>query len=133
MGEPNKLSYFFCLKGIMKKIFVALFILFTLVACGIPVTGVVIEKDYDRGYDKRYETTEKYACGTERRSSTYGKQTKYNTKTKYCDRRVEKIQRVLPDWDITVRDEKGQEHEVNVNQWDYNMYRVGDKYPKATR
>ena len=134
MGEPNKLSYFFCLKGIMKKIFVALFILFTLVACGTPVTGVVIEKDYDPGYSKKYTDTEKYWCGTETYYTGYGKDRKHQSKSKYCKRNVEKTKQIPADWDITVRNEEtGQEHEINVTQWDFNAYREGDKYPKATR
>lgn len=60
-----------------------------------PVSGVVVEKDYDKA-------TSKYRNG--------------------------KWKRTKADWDITVRDAQGKEHEVDVSEDVYNSIREGDKF-----
>ena len=117
----------------MKKLFVILFTLVFLTACGAPVTGVVVDKDFDRGYTKRYERTERYSCGTEHYTTTSNGKYRTASRTKYCSRTVPDTRRISDSWDITVRDEKGQLHEINVHQGDYLAYKLGDTYPKATR
>lgn len=40
------------------------------------------------------------------------------------------MRRSAADYDITVRDANGDEHEIDVSKTTYDKYKIGDKYPK---
>ena len=117
----------------MKKLFTAIFVLFALVACGAPVTGVVVGKDYDKAYSRKYQKSESYACGTTTATRWIGKVATRSTTTKYCNRTVPATERVPEDWDISVKDEKGQVHEVDERLGEYMSYNNGDQNPRSSQ
>lgn len=63
-----------------------------------PISGTVIEKDYDKA--SRYKVKKKW-------------------KTKSAD------------WDITVREANGEEHEIDVSKQQYDKIRVGDRFTEG--
>lgn len=79
-----------------------------LSACGgTGATGTVIEKDYDAATVK-----------TEKKCKGVGIAKKCKTKVK----------RSPADWDITVRDSAGDEHEIEVSQAQYERVEIGDRW-----
>ena len=83
-------------------------LLFGLTGCGEdePVTGVVVEKDYDAASTK-----------TERRCTGTG-----------SSRKCRNVKKTKPaDWDVTIRDDSGKEHEIDVSQSTYDRLKVGQR------
>lgn len=114
----------------MKKIAPAIFLSLVLVGCG-PVVGTVVEKDYDQAGWESYTRQERYACGTEVYTTTSNGKTTTKSRTKYCNRSV-KDQRWVPDeWDITVEDLDGRQHEIEVSEEVFNSVEIGDKYDSS--
>lgn len=115
----------------MKKLLGILGILIALTACAPPIEGVVVGKDVDPGRSESYWTTERNACGTESyttSSTVNGKTTtKRQTRTKYCDRRVQKFRNVPPSWDLIVRSDDGRQHFIAVSQAIYQRTNIGQR------
>lgn len=83
-----------------------------------PVTGTVVAKDYDpTEYKRTRDCRTRYTTGTQKgQCKIYGP---------YYDQVVER-----EDWDITVRDAAGDEHEIEVTRDEYNSVQVGDTWPR---
>lgn len=103
----------------MKKTLAVLFTTLALVtACGDSgsSSGTVVEKDYDAAYTEK--VTKKTCTGTIAQKNTCKKNNK--KKGKYHP----------ADWDLTIRDSSGEEHEIDVSKSVYEKYNVGDRYTR---
>ncbi|MGL3804700.1 hypothetical protein ACSYDW_01245 [Paeniglutamicibacter sp. R2-26] len=107
-----------------------------LAGCAAPVSGTVTGKDYDPPRTERYLRTDRQPCGTDTywttqwsgTGSTRVSRQVRHTRTKYCTTQVPDTRHVPADWDLTVRDDEGKTHEVDVNQMTFNRYQVNDRY-----
>lgn len=107
-----------------------------LTGCAAPVSGTVTGKDYDPQRTERYMRMDRHPCGTDTyyttqwsgTGSTRTSRQVPHTRTKYCTTHVPDTRLVPADWDLTVRDDEGKTHEVDVSQYEFNRYQVDDRY-----
>jgi hypothetical protein len=115
----------------VKKLLGILGILIALTACAAPIEGVVVGKDVDPGRTESYWTTERNACGLETYTTTEtsnGKSRQVRkTRTRYCDRRVQRTRNVPPSWDLNIRKDDGTQQWVGVSQAKYRSVNIGDR------
>lgn len=111
----------------MKKVIAVLLAALFLAACAPAnsrndyddITGTVVEKDYDATtYMMVRECSYKYSTGPKK-----GQCAAYKDVKKVRERE---------NWDVTVKDAAGEEHEIDVTRDVYNRTEIGDPWPPVS-
>lgn len=119
-----------------RRVAMAAALALLLAGCAAPVSGVVTGKDHSPAHQERYMRSDRQPCGTDTYYSTMwtgtgntrtSRQVRH-TRTKYCTNHVPDTRWIPDDWDLTVRDDEGKTHRVDVSQSTYDRYQVNDRY-----